>query len=206
MGIGRTAFPAVSLDLDDSEEDRSLSFLNVFPSRVISIQIFGTYFQGVNDALLRFEYDATQVVYEGFNRESVLSGTSTLVGKDFVSIGMTLSEKNPIVDGGLMGTIRFRTTEAFSGTDIRLMQTKVVGETYSETMPMDLNIALGKAIPPSPDFDGNGIVGISDFLLFAEAFGSREGQAQYDEKYDLDGNGEIGIPDFLIFVENFGKQ
>ena len=145
---------------------------------------------------MRFEYDATQVVYEGFNRERVLSGTSTLVGKDFVSIGMTLSESTPIVDGGLMGTIRFRTTEAFSGTDIRLMQVRVVGEEYAEILPVDLNIALRVAVPPSADFDGNGIVGISDFLLFVEAFGAREGQAQYDEKYDLDGDGEIGIEDF----------
>ena len=59
--------------------------------------------------------------------------------------------------------------------------------------------------PPSPDFDGNGIVDIPDFLLFVDAFGSKEGQERYDAKYDLDGNSEIGIPDFLIFVDSFGK-
>ena len=204
VGVGKTATPSVSLDVDD-EADQSLSFLDVFPGHVISIQIFGTYFQAINDVLLRFEYDATQVAYEGFSRGSV-SGTSALVGRDFVTIGMTLSKENPMVDGSLMGTIRFRTTEAFSGTDIRLMQVRVVGEEYAEVLPMDLNIALGKATPPSPDFDGNGVVGISDFLLFSEVFGSRVGQAQYDEKYDLDGNGVIGIPDFLIFVESFGEK
>ena len=119
---------------------------------------------------------------------------------------MTLSKENPMVDGSLMGTIRFRTTETFSGTDIRLMQVSVVGEEYAEVLPMDLNIALGKATPPSPDFDGNGIVDSSDYALFYPAFGSRVGQAEYDAKYDLDGNGVIGIPDFLIFVESFGKK
>ena len=59
--------------------------------------------------------------------------------------------------------------------------------------------------PPSPDFNGNGIVDIPDFLLFVDAFGSKEGQERYDAKYDLDSNGEIGIPDFLIFVDSFGK-
>ena len=59
--------------------------------------------------------------------------------------------------------------------------------------------------PPSPDFNGNGIVDIPDFLLFVDAFGSKEGQERYDAKYDLDGNSEIGIPDFLIFVDSFGK-
>ena len=59
--------------------------------------------------------------------------------------------------------------------------------------------------PPSPDFNGNGIVDIPDFLLFVDAFGSKEGQERYDAKYDLDGNSEIGIGDFLIFVDSFGK-
>ncbi len=59
--------------------------------------------------------------------------------------------------------------------------------------------------PPSPDFNGNGIVDIPDFLLFVDAFGSQEGRERYDSKYDLDGNSEIGFADFLLFVDNFGK-
>ena len=59
---------------------------------------------------------------------------------------------------------------------------------------------------PSPDFDGDGMVGIPDFLLFVDVFGSSQGDGKYESKYDLDGNGEIGIPDFLIFVDNFGKE
>ena len=58
---------------------------------------------------------------------------------------------------------------------------------------------------PSPDFNGNGIVDIPDFLLFVDAFGLKEGQEGYEGKYDLDENNEIGIGDFLIFVDNFGK-
>ena len=58
----------------------------------------------------------------------------------------------------------------------------------------------------SADFDGDGLVGISDFLLFVEQFGSSRGDGTYQERYDLDGNGVIGIPDFLIFVDSFGKE
>ena len=57
----------------------------------------------------------------------------------------------------------------------------------------------------SPDFDGNGQVGISDFLLFVDAFGTQRGQENFDPKFDLDSDGTIGIPDFLIFVDSFGK-
>ncbi len=58
---------------------------------------------------------------------------------------------------------------------------------------------------PTPDFDGDGIVGVGDFLLFVEQFGFSEDDAGYDARFDLDGDGVIGIGDFLIFVDNFGK-
>ena len=70
---------------------------------------------------------------------------------------------------------------------------------------MDLTVTLRVAKPPSPDFDRSGTVGIPDFLLFVDVFGSRRGQAQYDAKYDLNVDGEIGIPDFLIFIDRFGQ-
>ncbi len=49
------------------------------------------------------------------------------------------------------------------------------------------------------DFDGDGVVGIADFLILVEAFGST------NSNYDIDGDGVVGITDFLIFVEAFGK-
>ena len=55
------------------------------------------------------------------------------------------------------------------------------------------------------DFDGDGQVGITDFLIFVEAFGTQSGQENFDPKFDLDSDGTVGIPDFLIFVNAFGK-
>ena len=49
------------------------------------------------------------------------------------------------------------------------------------------------------DFDGNGRVGFSDFLEFAQAFGSSQA------KYDLNGNGTVDFPDFLAFVMLYGQ-
>lgn len=51
----------------------------------------------------------------------------------------------------------------------------------------------------SPDFDDNGTVGFSDFLMFAGAFGST------DARYDLDGDGAVGFSDFLQFAAVFGQ-
>ena len=67
---------------------------------------------------------------------------------------------------------------------------------------------VGTGVPvasSTADFDGNGTVGISDFLLFATQFGLSQGDAGYDARFDLDGNGTIGISDFLIFVNAFGE-
>ena len=72
-------------------------------------------------------------------------------------------------------------------------------------------IAFNANVPSSPaasssDFDGDGMVGTADFLLFAYHYGSSLGDGTYQAKYDLDGNGVIGLSDVLIFVDNFGSQ
>ncbi len=55
------------------------------------------------------------------------------------------------------------------------------------------------------DFDGDGRIGISDFLLFVEVFGTQIGQENFEPKFDLDSDGTVGISDFLIFLNSFGK-
>ena len=51
------------------------------------------------------------------------------------------------------------------------------------------------------DADGNGIIGIPDFLAFVEVFGTA------DARFDFDDDGTVGIPDFLIFVNDlFGQS
>ena len=199
----QTSSFSLSLDLDSSEGDQAISSLDVFPNRTVAIQIFGTDIQGASDLSLRFEYDATQVAYEKFKRSNIVSGTSALPGKDFANIVITLSADNP--GSGLIGTIHFRTMEAFSGTDIGLVRAKLVRGGQTETVSMDLSVTLRLAKPPTPDFDKSGTVGIPDFLLFVDVFGSRTDQEEYESKYDLNVDGEIGIPDFLIFVDSFGK-
>ena len=58
---------------------------------------------------------------------------------------------------------------------------------------------------PTPDFDGDGVVGFADFLLFVAQFGFSEDDEGYDVWFDLDGDGTIGFGDFLIFANAFGK-
>ena len=57
-----------------------------------------------------------------------------------------------------------------------------------------------------PDFDDDGTVGVSDFLIFTRVFGSSQGDGKYEARYDLDADGTIGLSDFFIFVQHFGKE
>ncbi len=53
------------------------------------------------------------------------------------------------------------------------------------------------------DFNGDGNVDFTDFLFFAEAFGTRDIFSGYVAEADLDGDGQVAFPDFLIFVSDF---
>ncbi|MDP6777155.1 MAG: DUF362 domain-containing protein [Candidatus Latescibacteria bacterium] len=56
------------------------------------------------------------------------------------------------------------------------------------------------------DFDGSGKVDFSDFVEFARGFGTSEGDAGFNSKFDLDGNGSVGFNDFVQFAQLFGKS
>jgi hypothetical protein len=54
------------------------------------------------------------------------------------------------------------------------------------------------------DFSGDGEVGFSDFILFAQQFGLQEGNLGFDPTFDLVRDGEIGFADFISFALLFG--
>ena len=84
------------------------------------------------------------------------------------------------------------------------VQEKDGGPLTAEDVGVNAVVTGVPAASPAADFDGDGTVGISDFLLFAAQFGLGRGDAEYDARFDLDGDGTIGIKDFLIFVDAFG--
>ncbi len=95
----------------------------------------------------------------------------------------------PEAAGDFSGTLSI--TGNIPTTEIALLGTATSSETPS---------------PPSPDFNGDGIVNFSDFVEFARAFGAQESTPNYDAKFDLDSNGQIGFSDFVIFAASFGKS
>ena len=201
---------SLSLDANTATGNQSVTSVNTSAGQVVAIQVFGSNLQNVIAFGLLFAYDASQVTYQGFDPGNVLPGTPQVLPEHgtsptSVTVGIVSFSGQSPVSSGLVGTVRFRTTSGFSGTVIRLAQGQVSrgGQVEMQLLLARVELQVGSSCPA--DFDGNGTVGISDFLLFANRFGSSRGQANYDVRYDLDGNGSIGISDFLIFVNEFGR-
>ena len=53
------------------------------------------------------------------------------------------------------------------------------------------------------DFNGDGVVNLSDHTLFVAVYGLSEGDDGYNAEMDLNGDGTINTADFLIFVSHF---
>ena len=58
------------------------------------------------------------------------------------------------------------------------------------------------------DFNNDGKVDFEDFFLFAWEYGQREGNINYNAKYDLSGNGVVDMADFNLFIDvsNFASK
>ena len=137
----QTSSFSLSLDLDNSEGDQAISSLDVFPNRTLfpsksSAQILRL--QAISPCALN-SIPRTLLTTD-LSEQTSYRAPLPLHGKNFANIGITLSAGNPI--SGLIGTIRFRTTEAFSGTDIHLVRARLVREGQTETVLMDLSITL----------------------------------------------------------------
>ena len=70
---------------------------------------------------------------------------------------------------------------------------------------VDLWQAVDSAMVLRADFDRDGLVGFSDFLVFAGSFGRSIGDAGAHPACDLDEDGAIGCSDFLAFSLRFGR-
>ena len=200
---------SLSLDADGATGDQSVTSLNTSADQVIAIQIFGTDIQNASGVSVRFEYDTSQVTYDSFDVGSTLPSAQALpdqgTNPTFVQIGIVSFGGQATVNSGLMGTIRFRTTATFSGTAIRLVNAELGRGGNFETITPNIRIEL-QLQALTPDFDGDGRVGFSDFLLFGSQFGARQGDGRYEARFDLDSDGAIGFGDFLIFGSDFGKE
>ncbi len=104
----------------------------------------------------------------------------------------------------LRGKWRLEGVYALATAMVQADQT-VVAFTCQDGKTVEVKLVRTGVDLASLDFDGDDVVGSTDFLLFVSQFGLSEGDAGFEERYDLDGNGMVGFSDFVIFAEGFGK-
>ena len=123
---------SISLDVDGAAGDQAVTSLNTSADQVVAIQIFGNNIQNANGLAVRFEYDMNQVTYDDFDAGDVLPNAQALLEQGtnptYVEIGIASLGGQATANSGLVGTIRFRTTAAFSGTAIRLVRAELRGK------------------------------------------------------------------------------
>ena len=200
---------SLSLDGNTVAGDQGLTTLDVTSGSEVPIQLFINDIRGANGFSARFEYDAAQVGYEGFDRGSVLPNAQVLevagANPTAIDISVVSFGGQATADSGLLGSVRFRTTDGFSGSMIRLVSAEIGrGDQRESITPSDIAVTLRLA-QLTPDFNGDGRVDFGDFVAFGMHFGASLGDARFDAKYDLDQDGMIGFGDFLIFGQEFGS-
>lgn len=199
---------SIFLDSDTADGNQSVTTLGVGTGSVVPIQIFGNEIRGVNGVSARFEYDAAQIGYEGFDPGSLLPNAQVLAvpaeNPTAIDISIVSFGGQATADSGMVGSVRFQTTNDFSGTTLRLVRAEIGrGEQRESITPDDIAVSL-RLSNPTPDFNGDGRVDFGDFVALGMHFGASRGDARYDAKYDLDQDGMIGFGDFLIFGQAFG--
>ncbi len=214
-------FPVVGKGLQSQTTSFTLSLVTnasenqgvyVTPSDgMIAVEIHG---QQVVDAIgfrALFDFDAPLLAYEGFDiGDGIPNGHSpgpyyppnpSSVEVMAASFGEKIAQESV-----RLGTIRFRVSDTFQTGQIRLRYARIRRSGQFEAFANPVVLRFSQQGTLRADFDGDGTVGISDFLLFTSHFGYAVGHANYDARYDLDGDGQIGIGDFLIFTQEFGQS
>ena len=175
----------------------------------IAVEVFA---KGVTTPLLGvrivFDFDVSVLTYAGARSSVFLfSIPHEVIGTNFApSESVTLSPSGFLARAAFTTAVDITDRKFSIGIKrVILVDSRTSSDSLTTTEVIRFNAASPSDTPPSPDFDGDGVVGVPDFLLFLDHFGSSRGDGTYRPKYDLDGNGVIGVPDFLIFVEDFGK-
>ena len=150
--------------------------------------------------LLMFDPNALAFVTDGFTGGEFISG-ATYLATDWGGIldvgGVALWGDRGDRGGGsgLIGHVRFEVKEGFAdSTFLAIIQIGFTGSDGSlqeQQVRIVARLEAGQVVVG--DFDGDGAVGFSDFLLFATGFGGT------DSRFDLNGDGAVGFADFLIF-------
>ncbi|MDE3258585.1 MAG: hypothetical protein OYM47_12180 [Gemmatimonadota bacterium] len=168
----------------------------------IAVEVFAT---GVRTSLagmiLKFDFDASLLSYEG--AENSAFALSLPEG----AVGTYLAAQSPVTlaASGFLARAEFTTVADVTGREFAIgIESVTLAESPTSSDELRTSSGVTFNSGPSPDFDGDDFVGFTDFLIFASAFGTRQGDGRYNAAQDLNSDGSVDFTDFLIFAQSFG--
>ncbi|MDE2997538.1 MAG: dockerin type I domain-containing protein [Gemmatimonadota bacterium] len=168
----------------------------------IAVEVFAT---GVRTTLagvnLKFDFDASLVSF--VKAENSTFPLSLPEG----AAGAALAATSPVTlsPSGFLARAEFTTVADVTGRGFSIgIESVTLAESTTSSDVLRTNSEVTFNSAPSPDLDGDDFVGFTDFLIFASAFGSRQGDGRYNAAADLNSDGSVDFTDFLIFAQSFG--
>ena len=172
----------------------------------IAIEVFAT---GVTTSLtgmqLRFDFDASLLTFVKAENRAFSLPLPHPTGTDFAATSPVR-----LASSGFLTRAEFTTATDVAGrafsigiASVTLSESLSSRDTLTTTSRIEFNAMAPMA--PTPDFDGDRMVGFSDFLAFAGRYDTRQGEGSYRAKYDLNRDGAIDFSDFLIFAGSYGN-
>ncbi len=207
IALGSNANAVLSLDLVASggagnQRDDGVTTGTVSgQGTTIAVEVFAT---GVRTFLFGFEiifdFDPSLLAFRTAEGSAIPKLGDSSTGTTFGGISLV-----SLAPSGFLARAEFETVSDVTGKgfSIGIESVRLGDRSGIDTLKTTSVITFNAT--PSPDFDGDGTVGFSDFLAFAGAFGSQQGDGTYDTRFDLDGDGAIGFGDFLAFAADFGS-
>ena len=160
-------------------------------------------------------YDASQIAYQTAASIDLFDGAFLMTNFDPGRLGLTglLLENKTSRDAGSIAQVTFTILDEFPGESRVGLESALLGtalqidsiQVGTQSSIVTLGGEITQLVPGGkPDFDDDGLVGFTDFIIFAGGFGAATGDQSFNPLLDLDDSGDVGFGDFLIFAQAFG--
>ena len=169
----------------------------------IAVEVFA---RGVTTSLVgvRIEFDFKA---EELKLDKVENSAFAFIIPEAIAANLAGTTPVTLPGSGFIGRAEFSTVADVTGRKFTLgIKAVTLAESSTSQDVITTTNVISFNDTPSPDFDGDGAVGFSDFLQFAGQYGARQGDGQYEARYDLDSDGAISFGDFLVFASSYGTQ
>ena len=151
--------------------------------------------------IIKFDFDATLLSFV----KAENSAFPLVLPEGAVGANLAAGNAVTLASSGFLARAEFRTVADVAGREFSIgLESVTLAESLTSSDVLRTSSSVMFNAAPSPDFDGDGAVGFSDFLIFGSTFGSRQGDARYNAAQDLNADGSVDFTDFLIFADSFG--